>query len=175
MKARRVKVFNTDGLLVRICETVNDAAAYVGISTPSVRRSIKEGRVYEGMWFEYEKTEYREGLKKKGNHRREMRLKEGREFEVGDLDSLAEVEAVEASYAKKHITLERVGYELRFGRVAVTLCRKRDVGVRPTIGSVGCERCTYFRGRCKSERIVLCAHRSYNTSERLLHGKHKEE
>jgi hypothetical protein len=169
MEARKIRVYNADGTLLKLCESVASAALFVGISQPSVRRLIKESRSFQGMWMVYDDPKDAEtGMSMvRGRNLQKILDVEGVGYE-SEFATGADAEKVEQLFTKKHITLERIPYEVKYGRVSTTICRKKDK-VQPKVGSVVCEQCWYFYGRCKSERFVLCAYRSYNGPERKLH------
>lgn len=146
--------------------SVTEAALTIGIAPASVLLRIKRGTVVSGLRMVYgedrsmtdeEKKERVKMLNRRNYARKKKRVK-------GDVDEkecltadVLELEAV--SMMMSGVKVEKVRYEVKFGRVSVTPCMKRDVqdlSGRVRVGSMGCVMCKYFKGRSRETQEVLC-------------------
>lgn len=145
--------------------SLTEAAYTIGISPTSVNLRIKRESVVNGVLLVYgedrpmteeERIERRNMLARR-NYARKCRKKD--EEGVSDSFTCEELERAAVGMIMSGVEVERVQYELKFGRVAVTPCRKRDVpdlSERIKVGSLGCVMCRYFKGRCRESKEVLC-------------------
>lgn len=160
-----VKMVDLKGETVREFDSVTDAAYQLGVACYTMSKWIKSKKMLQNGCF----LEFRDGnpaevrdvahkvvtdrLKLKRSNRKTKPRK------VEDI-TLEKAEQLEANSVKNNIFLERVHYELKYGRVGTTVCRKKDKGAWAMVGTYGCKCCLYFRGRVKEEGFVLCALKS---------------
>lgn len=182
MTKRPVSLVNENGEVIKTFLSVSDAAEGLGISRCALISRIKRGSIHNNCRLEYysewkpKGTENERNLWRARYRRSKLQIKEPKvEVKSNDNLTIDEVKNIEAKFKAENVTLERVPYEMKYGCVGITICRKFEFGKRPMIGTLRCACCTYYRGKCKSKNFVLCAHRSYNTSERLLHKKGEKE
>ena len=163
---RGVKVVDINGNVVMRFASLTDAAYYHGVSVTTMRSGIKRKMLRNGNYMLYDDDPIT-NVKTVSNS--------GREYL--DLDDLTrnQFEKEEKRLLVLGIKPETLNYELKFGRVNITPCRKKESnGIDCTkIGGLGCITCSYFRGRCREERKVLCVHRHATTGGHYgCKGKH---
>ena len=163
---RDVLMVDEHGKTVWRFGSLTEAALTIGIAPSSALLRIKRGTEVCGLRMVYgedrpmteeEKKERRNMLNRRNYARKKQRPKDDvDDKEVLTADGL-EMEAVHL--LMNGVMVEKVRYEVRFGRVSVTPCMKRDVQDltgRVKVGSMGCVMCRYFKGRSRETQEVLC-------------------
>lgn len=140
MNAKKVKVENDDGEIIRIFYTIKDAASYYGIQPEAITYRAKNRFSRDGETFSFVETTLNSGIRAKNR-----RLK---------------------NYSGKFTFDERkhcqVPYRLVRKHVCITPC-PFSVSPKPFVGSCRCLDCSYFKERDKDKMIVFCTgHRFLN-------------
>ena len=176
-----VAMLNERGEEVQRWASVGEAAYHLRLTTMTLGRYVKKGKELPNgcklIHVEELKSEDQMNEVEKMPKKRDISYKFKNKNEpisakmIREDMTLEEAERIEVKFAKANITLQRVSYELRYGRVGVTLCRKKEQNAWPMVGTYGCKCCAFFRGRVPTENFVLCAFKSYNSKELLKYGR----
>lgn len=163
---RGCKAVDVNGNVVMRFASLTDAAYYYGVSIYSLRSGIVRKMMRKGNYVVYDDDPIT-NVKTVSNSGRES-------LELDNLTS-TQFEKEGKRLLVLGIKPEILTYELKFGRMNITPCRKKESsGIENTkIGGVGCITCRYFRGRCREERKVLCVQRHATTGGHYgCKGKH---
>lgn len=76
-------------------------------------------------------------------------------------------------YAEIKKDCKEIPYQVKHGVICITPCTLMDYENRPLVGSVKCQKCTFFRARDKEKHVVLCAYNVFVASRK--HKKVKEK
>ena len=149
---KKVRIKDKEGNVIKIFNSVNECAKYIGLSYQNVYGKIRYHTSFNGMYLEFDEEPSVERRRASNGYPTKQSIREN--LKVEELDA-------EASYwASEGEDVELMKYEKIKGCICTTPCMKYEFGDRPTIGSVRCIQCKYFRGRCPDAQIILCSQRS---------------
>lgn len=140
MNVKKVKVENDDGEIIRVFDSVKEAALYYGIQPEGMTYRIKHKICNKGETVSFLEEQCSNGLDK-----RFRRLKN--------------YSGVFKFNEKKHC---KVHYEVVSGCVCVTPC-PFSLSPKPFVGSCKCLDCSHFKIKDQEQRFVICTgHRFLN-------------
>ena len=140
MNTKKVKVENDNGEIIRVFDSVKDAASYYGIQPEGMTYRIKHRICNNGETVSFLETKCSNGLDKR-------------------LRRLKNYSGVFKFNEKKHC---KVHYEVVSGCVCVTPC-PYSLSPKPFVGSCKCLDCSHFKIKDQEQRFVICSgHRFLN-------------
>ena len=130
MNTKKIKVENDDGEIIRIFDTIKEAAAFYGVQPEGMTYRAKHRICKNGETVSFlEQHQAGVGRKRRKNYNGVFKFDE-----------------------KKHC---KVYYELTMGCVCITPC-PFSLSPKPRVGSWECLDCSYFKIKDQENRFVVC-------------------
>lgn len=133
MNVKKIKVENDEGEIIRIFDTIKEAASYYGLRPEGMTYRAKHRICKNGETVSFLEIRTSNGLSSK---RRRLKKYNG----------------IFKFNAKKHC---KVPYELMMGCVCITPC-PFSLSPKPRVGSCKCLDCSYFKIKDKEKQFVVC-------------------
>lgn len=133
MNAKKIKVENDEGEIIRIFDSVKEAALYYGIQPEGMTYRVKNKICKNGETVSFLEMKSSDGISDK---RRRLKRYNG-VFKFNE---------------NKHC---KVPYEVVSGVVCITPC-PYSLSPKPFVGSCGCLDCSHFKIKDQEKHIVIC-------------------